>query len=379
MNPTERIRVGDRITIFQRGKKKTWCADFWRDGEHQRQSLKTANKKVAIERATKLAATLVDGTFHRPLPTVTIMETVDNYLKFLKTEDRAPKTLVKYRGVFNTFVSFLDDLGVTRMTQVSPTHYDKFRAFRKQDHHAKTMYTEGVIIKQLFRWAKKCKLINENPLEEIKLSKPKLTPKPGPELNQINMLLDESRGKMQMMLAMLAFTGIRSGELQRLRREDVDLTGNWIHIVSRPGAETKNRSSRKIPIHARLRQILAKWPISCGLYFTAEPSAKYPGGGHCISTKKLNERFGALLSKLNLPKGRAEGFTIHSLRHSFETICINAGIPQRVVDAWQGHSSDQSMGAVYYRLADLDSQAFMVKVPFGTGKSAANAGAKEAI
>ena len=25
-----RIRVGDHVTIYQRGKKRIWCADFWR-------------------------------------------------------------------------------------------------------------------------------------------------------------------------------------------------------------------------------------------------------------------------------------------------------------------------------------------------------------
>jgi integrase len=88
----------------------------------------------------------------------------------------------------------------------------------------------------------------------------------------------------------------------------------------------------------------------------------------------LNDSFKALLKKLNLPIGRDNGYTIHSLRHSFETICINASIPQRVVDAWLGHNSDRSMAAVYYRLSDEESQKFMLMVPFGTGASAASAG-----
>jgi len=48
-----------------------------------------------------------------------------------------------------------------------------------------------------------------------------------------------------------------------------------------------------------------------------------------------------------------------------ETFAINNGIPQRVVDAWLGHVGDKSMGAVYYKLSDADSQKFMAMVPFG--------------
>jgi integrase len=68
---------------------------------------------------------------------------------------------------------------------------------------------------------------------------------------------------------------------------------------------------------------------------------------------------------------------VHSLRHFFEIFTVNAGVPQRAIDAWLGHRSDQSMVAVYYRLRDEDSQAFMRKVPFGTGEPVADAG-KEA-
>lgn len=67
MDESRRIRVGDRVVIYPRGKRGIWCADFWWDGQHQRQSLKTHNKKTAIDRATKLAASLVDGSFQRPL------------------------------------------------------------------------------------------------------------------------------------------------------------------------------------------------------------------------------------------------------------------------------------------------------------------------
>jgi integrase len=87
----------------------------------------------------------------------------------------------------------------------------------------------------------------------------------------------------------------------------------------------------------------------------------------------VNDRFTRLAAHHGLPVGREAGFVIHSLRHFFETFCVNAGIPQRVIDTWLGHRSDQSMAAVYYRLRDEDSQSFMARVPFGTDEPAARA------
>ncbi len=94
-----------------------------------------------------------------------------------------------------------------------------------------------------------------------------------------------------------------------------------------------------------------------------------------MNPKQLNEDFLTLVKDLKLPAGRKQGgFTLHSLRGFFETLCVNAGIPQRVIDTWLGHRSDQSMAAVYYKLSDNDSQEFIKNVPFGMGMPAAHAG-----
>lgn len=85
-----------------------------------------------------------------------------------------------------------------------------------------------------------------------------------------------------------------------------------------------------------------------------EPSDTYPAGDHWVNVKKLNEDFQAAVRKAGLPAGRDRGFTLHSLRHFFETHTVNANIPQRVIDAWLGHGADKSMAAVYYRLSDTE-------------------------
>ena len=104
-------------------------------------------------------------------------------------------------------------------------------------------------------------------------------------------------------------------------------------------------------------------------------SGCYPDGGHWINPKRLNEDFLKILEGMNIPAGRKNGgFTAHSLRHFFKTHCINCGVPKPVVDTWQGHKIDMSVGAQYYKLADADSQRFMEKVSFDTGESAADAG-----
>ena len=165
---------------------------------------------------------------------------------------------------------------------------------------------------------------------------------------------------------------MRIGELQHLLVNDVDLGGNWIHVESREGTETKTRRARKVPIHPTLRQILTEDGCRRGpWYFTAEPSSKFPAGDHWISPKRINDAFLRIAEGLGLSVGRkSNGYTVHSLRHCFETVAVNGRIPQRVVDLWMGHQSDRSMGAVYYTLTDAESQRFMNEVPFSLGTEA---------
>jgi integrase len=172
---------------------------------------------------------------------------------------------------------------------------------------------------------------------------------------------------------------MRVGELRKLRREDVDLIRNWIHVVSRKGEETKTRTSRKVPIHVRLRPVLESVMAQArGNYvFVAPPTRMYPDGGRQINRPHLNRQFQWVAARLGMPTGRDEGFVLHSLRRFFKSHAENQGIPQRVLDTWLGHNSDKSMGAVYYRLRDEESQEFMRKVMFPEGPPTADVGKED--
>jgi len=373
MKNNSRIRVGDRVTIFPRGKNKIWCADFWFNGEHRRQSLATRNKKVAVQRAVKIDHDLTAGKFRSVAAKTTIAAAIEEYLKFVEGEGRAPRTIEKYRGDLYAFRDFCVAQHALRLVQIGPRLFDAYRTERRKDHALRTLYHESVVVAQLMKWCKSRHLVNDNLLAGYKLEKPQLQKRPGPSLTELQRLLQAASPRRRVQLSLLAFTGMRSGEMRNLLQEDVDLAHGWIHVVSRITAPTKTRTSRKIPIHAVLRGLLAQWPKSLGpWYFTADRSNKYPNGDHGISTKSLNDDFVRLVEKLKLPAGRdANGYTTHSLRHFFETFCVNSGIPQRVVDTWLGHTSDKSMGFVYYQLSDQDSQTFMTRVPFSAGPAPA--------
>jgi integrase len=363
-----RILIGDRVSICARGKRGNFTAEFWWEGQHRRVALKTRNLKVAKQRAVRLASELASGSYvTAPVAKPTLSRAVDDYLDYLKTENRRRKTLIKYGGVLQSFVHFATTHRVKFLAQLSATLFDQFRAARRDSLSAKSIYNESVIIKQLLKWCKSRRLIAENPLTDIKLCKPPVQPAERPSIEQVNSILAACREPLRSILSVLAFSGMRVGQLQRLRPEDVDMLGNWIYIQPVEGAKTAHLV--KVPIHPRLRPLLKRLPKrERPWFFTAASSRRYPDGDHWLNPKHLNEAFERIARKQGMSVGRKiKGFTLHSLRGFFETFCVNNRIPQRVIDTWLGHRSDRSMASVYYKLSDHESQQFMGEVPFGDG------------
>jgi len=68
---------------------------------------------------------------------------------------------------------------------------------------------------------------------------------------------------------LLAFTGMRIGELQQLQWEDVDSDHSVVHVHrGGSGGRPKDKEDRFIPIHARkLKPLLQSLPRQCELVF----------------------------------------------------------------------------------------------------------------
>lgn len=227
-NPRESILVGERVRIYPRGKKKIYCADFWADGEHRRRSLKTRNLKIARQKAMQLESQLQEGSYQPAAPPISLGDAIKSYIEHVKTENRRRKTVTKYEGFFRVFREFAETNGVYRLAQVTVVLVDKYRAFRKPALSLKSMHNEAVMLKSLMKWAKQRKYIKENPLESMKFKRPILEPRGGPTLAEVQSILASACEPRRTRYAVLAFTGMRSGELQRLRVEDVDFNEDWL-------------------------------------------------------------------------------------------------------------------------------------------------------
>ncbi len=300
------------------------------------------------------------------MPNLRMAEVIEMFISHCRTEGLRHKTITKYQGNLSKFAEFAAGKKVTAMSDIDLVLIDAYRASSRDKLSAKSMYHEAGNLKRFLTWCLQRNHLSANPLATSKFTPPAPKKRQSPTLEQVNAILEKASSHHLPILAAIAFTGMRSGEARNLRVDDVDLDGNWIHIESRLGAETKSGESRKTPIHPRLHRILEQLPKKkSGYYFTALPSNRYPLGGHHLNPKHLNTSFIALLKKLKLPFGRDDGFTVHSLRRFFRTSAVSANVPERVVDMWIGHEPDKrSVQAIYFDLSDAASQNFITQVNF---------------
>lgn len=364
-----REKVGERVYIVQRGTRGIWTASFWQSGQHRRRSLKTANRKVARERAMKLEVQLGDGEYAAPRKPLRIADAVRRYLDSKRAENRKPKTLVKYTTELTNFAEYLEAAGVAMLDQLRPEHFEKYRSARSEKRSAKTLHVHGTIIKQFCKWCIERELLQKDPLRSIKLSAPYVPPKIAPTKPQVDAILAKLRQPAKAQVALLAYTGLRAEELAMLRPQDVDLAGGWIHVVGKEGWTPKTQQARKVPIHPVLGHIMTEYvktvPAERRWFFCAGASREYPAGNHVINAKKLNDAFQQLARALGFLTGRkAGGLVLHSLRHFFETQAVDSRIPQFVIDAWMGHVGHRGTGRQYYWLNDAKSQEFIRQVAF---------------
>ena len=150
------------------------------------------------------------------------------------------------------------------------------------------------------------------------------------------------RNDYRLQLFIELYSGMRMGEINALRAEDVDLKKNVIHVRGtisqgigerrfvKRGAKTRN-GVRDIPIGYKLRPFLEK---------ALEQQKDNPEGlifydynkDALINTCQVNNYYHRICEAAGIPcMGQ------HALRHTFATRCIESGIPAVVLKNWLGH------------------------------------------
>ena len=145
----------------------------------------------------------------------------------------------------------------------------------------------------------------------------------------------------QMVMRILAYHGMRAGEVCQLRACDVKRVGGVDVIsINDTAGSIKNRASlRDVPVHPKCRDLLklakSKAPDD---YLFDYPAWKHSRAG------KFQQRSGAWLRKIGITDKKV---TVHSWRHTWRTLARDLNMPEPVSRAILGHTQGKGEHGKY--------------------------------
>lgn len=222
-------------------------------------------------------------------------------------------TCDKIASIYSKYIK--EEIGNKLLKSVKTEHIQKL--INKMSSHPRQQTICLGYLNNMFKQAFLTNLIDYNPCTAVVIKKDygkqgrALTSE---ELKKLHNYLDNNYCDIKNLILIYLNTGMRRNELLQLRYEDLDFERNEIHIK---GTKTSN-SDR---ILQTTRQVLDLFPKK------DKPFANW-------SISQVSHRFTNICKLLNF-----KGISLHSLRHTFATQCIQKGVDMVVLQKWLGHAS----------------------------------------
>ena len=268
---------------------------------------------------------------------------VEQYLRDQYRRGCRPSTVGHTYRTVNSFLSFLRNTGKTHLEEITRKDLEAFIE-HEQDRSLKasTVRTRVRILNAFLRFLIEGDVIRSDVLAKRMIIKvPDTLPRAmdHDDVKQLLCVIKEIRDRA--MILVLLRTGMRIGELLNTLVSEVNLKERKIEIYE---AE-KNRLGRVVYLSDDARDALKAW-------LKKRDSDKaflfYAQGRERMSYGAARMRFKKYLDKASLSH---KGYTLHSLRHTFATELLNAGMRLECLQQLLGHSSVE-MTRRYARLTD---------------------------
>lgn len=223
--------------------------------------------------------------------------------------------------------------------------------FERKGYAKGTVQIELTVLKQIFAHAVLCGDIEVSPASEVKKSKGLPSKKRSALTEEQEALVEQCRtGDWWLLGLMLLYTGCRRGELLALEWKDIDRKAGVIHITkklnyaygSTPHLDDFLKSAnglRDVPLLKPLADVLPTNRV--GKVFANE-QGEYLKSNQIDKAWKQYCRDAGLVEIEEIDGETIEAFPItpHCLRHSFATICYEAGIDPKSAAAFMGDTED---------------------------------------
>lgn len=290
---------------------------------------------------------------------------------------RKPKTVSNYTNYYNKNIKPV--IGNMPISKVKPMHCSKVLQNMSSTYKESSIKQTRVAMSCMFQYAVDNDVIFKNPVGKSVVipTNINLTNENTRHLllnqEEINSFLTTAKETPYYLPCSLVLeTGLRAGELIGLTWDEIDFENNYIHVRHTMQYD-KNRgwyfstpkskqSSRDIYMTVKCRQILIKAKeayiirkkdrdsIFNNLVFTSIHGTPIRNNSYDIGINSICKKAGI------------NRFSIHSLRHTFASRCIMAGISPKVLQTIMGHSDISTTLNIYVHIDNSINEAEMKKL-----------------
>jgi integrase/recombinase XerD len=268
---------------------------------------------------------------------------LSDFLRFCELERRlAPMTCSAYERDVSACLAHLQGQGIRELAEVRVTHLRAFLADEQRTRPAVSSQARATAaLKLFFRFLMEEERIERDPALPLRTPKKREVLPDVLSMGELERLLAQpGRGDLwerhfpgkperdRLLLALMAYGGLRRAELVGLDWDDVDLARRLLRV-----RKAKGGRQRTIPIHPALAPLFAEY------YATRVPlsnQALFVGvQGNRLHYTQLGQVFRHYVEASGV--GERKRVTPHTLRHVFATELLRAGANLRQIQELLGH------------------------------------------
>jgi integrase/recombinase XerD len=270
-------------------------------------------------------------------------EQVEEYLRGQLRRNCRPNTIGSSASAILLFLEYLRTKGGDSLSAISREHIGGFvEAQQDRGLAARTVHVRLRRVYSFLRFLLDQELIGADLLKhKLKIKLPDSLPRAmdAEDVQQMLSVLKKPRDKA--LILTLLRTGMRIGELLQTKVVNLNLGEKSIRIFE----AQKNRVGRVVYLSADATRALKRW---LKLRKSESDFVFYGRGGGALCYESARAIFKKYLEKADL---NHKDYTLHSLRHTYATELLNAGMPLQCLQELLGHKSIE-MTRRYARLSD---------------------------
>jgi integrase/recombinase XerD len=257
-------------------------------------------------------------------------EQVEAYLRYLTHGNRRPRTLYSRFGAIILFLGLIRESGKSSLEVITRRDVEAFIE-QEQDRGIKitTIRTRLVSVQAFLRYLVEEGIVSAELFNRrIRLQLPERLPRAmdPDDLRKLLSVIDDIRDRA--MILVLLRTGLRIGELLNTKMADVHIKERRIEIYE----GEKNRLGRVVYLSDDATMALRKWLRK-----------RNPGEEYLIYTRAETMSYSTartIFLRYLVKAGLTDkGYSLHTLRHTFATEFLNAGLRLECLQVLLGHRS----------------------------------------